>query len=297
MYKAYGIFSASATQITLYERRRKDMYNAVRQSIGQQEGRDSSYHVVKHAQDIVIIMRQTLAAQSTQCSQYALVIITLHFAATKTSTHVHSMTPEHTTRQILSTIRRRIRRSDLVWLKDTTYYFLLPEANLQGGNIVQNRLWKVLQETILKLGENAIDIFHAMTIGCSAYPNPSRTLEECISDAQVAQMRFELSCNDNIELSQAEPDLSMRARQLGVPYLPFLPRTFPNKIKRLFRLELARELRCFPLGCTHNTITVAMSDPHDSQLLDRLQRETGMRIFPVLIHPDELENALEHINI
>jgi hypothetical protein len=39
-----------------------------------------------------------------------------------------------------------------------------------------------------------------------------------------------------------------------------------------------------------------MANPQDSQLLDRLQSETGMHIFPVLIHPDELENALSHIN-
>ena len=275
------------------------MYNTVRQSTGQQENHDNNYQIVKHAQDITIVIRQTLATQSSQCSQYALVIIALHLGATKTSAHIHSMTPEHTMRQILTTIRRRIRRSDLVWLKDTTYYFLLPEANLQGGSVVQNRLWKALQESILASGENTAALLSAVTIGHSAYPDPSRTLEECISDAQIAQMRFELTYDDDTQqaLSQAEPDLSMMARQLGIPYLPFLPRTFSNKIKRLLKPELAQELRCFPLGCTHNTLTVAMSDPRDSQLLNRLQSETGMNIFPVLIHPDELENALEHINI
>ena len=61
--------------------------------------------------------------------------------------------------------------------------------------------------------------------------------------------------------------------------------------------ELAQELHCFPLGCADKTLTVAMSNPQDGQILDRLQKETGMRIFPVLIHPDELKNALEHITL
>ena len=60
--------------------------------------------------------------------------------------------------------------------------------------------------------------------------------------------------------------------------------------------HLARELHCYPLGRERNTLTVAMLNPQDHQAIERLRQETGLRIFPVLTHPEALETALRQFS-
>jgi hypothetical protein len=271
------------------------MPQAVRQTIGLQKEMAGN-QTVKYSQDMVTVIRQTVAMNPSHFSQFALVTIVFHFAVIHNPSYVCSVTQERSTRYLLNTIRTQTRQSDSIWLKDTTCYFLLAGANLQGGDTVQHRLWKALQEGIRIMQENTIALPCAMTIGHSAYPEPCSTIEQCLHDAltQCELQRYD----DHATKVAASPkeDLSIMARQFGVPYLPFLPRTCSNKVKRLIRPELAQELRCFPLGYARKTLTVAMSNPQDSYVLDRLRQETGMRIFPVLIHPDELQMALEDIH-
>jgi hypothetical protein len=271
------------------------MHEAATQTVGQQKEM-AGYQTVKYSQDMATVIRQAVAQHPAHFSQFALVTIEFHFTAMNNPARVFPVTHERSTRYLLNAMRPHTRQNDLVWLKDTTCYFLLADANLEGGDKVQHRLWKALVGSIQIMQEHIIALPCAMTIGHSAYPEPSHTIEQCLNDAL---MSCEMQQHDSERQTDSLPemDLSMLARQLGVPYLPFLPRTFPNKVKRLVRPELAQELHCFPLGCAHKTLTVAMSNPQDNQILDRLQKETGMRIFPVLIHPDELQNALEHITI
>jgi len=40
---------------------------------------------------------------------------------------------------------------------------------------------------------------------------------------------------------------------------------------------------------------VAMLNPQDHAVLERLQRETGFTIFPVLTNPEVLQTALEQL--
>src|SRR5437763_1846431 len=269
------------------------MHEAVRQTVGQQKEM-AGYQIVKYSQDMATVIRQAVAMHPARFSQFALVTIEFHFAVTNNPARVPSVMHERSTRYLLSAIRAYTRQDDLVWLKDTTCYFLLANANLEGGDTVQHRLWKALEESIQIMQENTIAPPCAMTIGHSAYPEPSHSIEQCLNDA-LMPCEIQQDYDATQVPALPESDLSIVARQLGVPYLPYLPRTFPNKVKRLVRPELAPELHCFPLGCADRTLTVAMSNPQDGQILDRLQKETGMRIFPVLIHPDELESALEHI--
>ncbi|MBV9713269.1 MAG: hypothetical protein JO011_20390, partial [Ktedonobacteraceae bacterium] len=58
---------------------------------------------------------------------------------------------------------------------------------------------------------------------------------------------------------------------------------------------LAQELSCMPIGRNRDILTVAMSNPQDQLVLDRLRKETGLNIFPVLAHPRELQTVLEQI--
>jgi Type II secretion system (T2SS), protein E, N-terminal domain len=270
------------------------MREVVSQTIGQLQKTDG-YQTIKYSQDMASVIRQVVTMYPSHFSQFVLVTIKFHFAVMNNPSHVRSVTQERSAHYLLRGIRTHVRQSDLVWLKDTTCYFLLAEASLQGGEIVQHRLWKVLQENIRPIRENTIQLPRAITIGHAAYPEPSHTVEQCLHDAQM-QCEIQWNDDDTRQMpSLPEPDLSMMARQLGVPYLAFLPRTFSNRVRQLIRPELAQELHCFPLGCARNTLTVAMSNPQDDRILARLRQETGMRIFPVLIHPDELQNALKHI--
>jgi Type II secretion system (T2SS), protein E, N-terminal domain len=268
------------------------MQEAVTQTIGQQKEM-ASYQTVKHSQDMATVIREAVAMRPSHFSQFALVTVEFHFAVVNNPSHVLSITHERSVHSPLNTVRIHTRKSDLAWLKDTTCYFLLAGAGPQGGDIVQHRLWKALQQSIRIMQENTTLFPSTMTIGHSTYPEPCATIEQCLSHALMPHNDDE---DDVIQVPEwPKEDVSTLARQFGVPYLPFLPRTFPNKVKRLVKPELAQELHCFPLGCAQNTLTVAMSNPQDTHTLDRLQQETGMRIFPVLIHPDELQNALEHI--
>jgi hypothetical protein len=268
------------------------MYEAVTQAIGQQKEM-ASYQTVQHSQDMATVIREAVAMRPSHFSQFVLVTIEFHFAVVNNFPHACSITHESGAHSLLNTVRAHTRKGDLAWLQDTTCYFLLAGTGPQGGDIVQHRQWKALQQSIHIIQENTTTLPSTMTIGHSTYPEPCSTIEQCLHHALK-------QCNDDEDDTpqvpeRPEEDVSTLARQFGVPYLPFLPRTFPNKVKRLVKPELAQELHCFPLGCAQNTLTVAMSNPQDSRILDRLQQETGMRIFPVLIHPDELQNALEHI--
>jgi len=282
------------------------MREAVSQTIGQYQEM-ASYKTVEYAQDMATVIRQAVAMHPTHFSQFGLVTIEFHFAEMNKSSRIGSVTQEQSTCYLLNAIRPQIRQSDLVWLKDTTCYFLLAGASPQGGDTVQQRLWNTLQESVHIIQGKTLALPCSMTIGHSAYPKPSPTLEQCLNDALIPckmQMNQDETAEGSSEADMSkvpelrelpEVDVSIMARRFGVPYLPFLPRTFSNKVRRLIRPELAQELHCFPLGCARKTLTVAMSNPQDNRILTRLKQETGMRIFPVLIHPDELQNALDHI--
>lgn len=269
------------------------MHETATRVIGQQKEMAGD-QAVRYSQDMATVIRQIVAKHPARFSRFALVRVEFHFAAMNRGSRVCSSTHERSTLYLLDTMRAHTRQQDLVWLRDTTCYFLLADTGLEGGDTVQHRLWKALVESIQIMEEHTLVLPSAMTIGYSAYPEPSATIEQCLNDALIP---CEVQRDEEMRKVPAVPeeDLSVIARQLGVPYLPFLPRVFPSKVKRLMRPELAQELHCFPLGCADKTLTVAMSDPQDGKVLDRLQKETGMRIFPVLIHPDELRNALEHM--
>jgi hypothetical protein len=90
-------------------------------------------------------------------------------------------------------------------------------------------------------------------------------------------------------------DLPLRARSMGIPYLSPLPSKLPSKVQHAVDAHLAQELRCCPVGLARDTLTVAMLDPQDAIVLERLHQETGLHIFPVLTHPEALEDGLKQL--
>src|SRR5262249_14465841 len=193
------------------------MHEAATQRVGQQKEM-TGYQTVKYSQDMAAVIRQAVARHPDHFSQFALVTIEFHIAVMNALGSARSATHERSTRYLLNAIRTHTRQHDLVWLKDTTCYFLLADANLEGGDTVQHRLWKVLVESIQIMQEYTIALPSAMTIGCSAYPEPSQTIEQCLNDALTACGTQQHDDTTQVP-SWPEADLSMMARQLGVPYL------------------------------------------------------------------------------
>jgi hypothetical protein len=212
---------------------------------------------------------------------------------------------ENTTRYLLLDLRARVRKTDSVFQVGHTLYFLLHGAKKQGGQIVQDRLWEALLWRVHNLSEHDLTCPLSLTIGHSSYPLHS-TLHDLVATADEIMLRFdtqhEIASQQRAEISQThsekedpEQELPNLARRLGIPYLTLLPSTFPQSLQHLVTPKLAQELRCYPVGRERNKLTVAMLNPVDHSVLDRLKQETGLHIFPVLTHPQALQVALEQL--
>lgn len=256
---------------------------------------------------------------TTQIEQVALVTITLHFESEvrdgRTLTNPHAI--ERSTLHFLEALRRLVRKTDVVYMLGSTFYFILRGANSEGGNIVQTRLWDALLWRVHNTHERDILRPRIMSVGHAAYPKPFEDAHECIIAANEVRQSFDTSPDKTTRKAghrhtkiatqdtsvQKQPsqqpsqegELTTLARKLGIPYLSLLPRKRPEQIQQLVTLKLAHELQCYPLGRERGTLTVALSNPQDGAVLERLRHETGLHIFPVLTHPQELQTALNQL--
>jgi len=197
-------------------------------------------------------------------------------------------------------LRPLVRRTDYVFLYRHSCYFVLLQANLQGAQIVEERLWEALLWRVHNMQEYEVLRPTGLASGHGAFPDPHVNPDELVRAAGEFSKRFPGHPDDALSghavRAQARPtgqeELSQLASKLGVPYLTRLPPRLPQRLLHILSAPLARELRCYPLGRARNTLTVAMLDPQDHRALERLRQETGLRIFPVLTHPEALERAL-----
>jgi hypothetical protein len=261
-----------------------------------------SYETVETLQDIVSAVERI----SATCSMpVALVTIRLFYENEEKSSRRRLTLANHSTRYLLGSLRTLVRKTDSVLLLNYTMYFLLPGANMQGGEIVQSRLWEALLWRVHNLTESDASRPRGMAIGHSAYPTPHATIYDFIEAASKPSLRLdsqpektmnEPGAQDGQQAEdETEEELPALARKLGIPYLRLLPRKLPRGVQHLVNRKLAQELRCYPLGRERNMLTVAMLNPEDRSALERLKQETGLFIFPVLTHPQALQVALEQL--
>lgn len=210
------------------------------------------------------------------------------------------------TSYLLSSLRSLVRQTDVVFLLGSTLYFLLLGANIQGGQIVQNRLWDALLWRIHNIAEGEMHCLRSISIGHSAYPSPCSSIDEFIAEANRTSLRSNFTGEKSVRKTATrqvqatqhtgkDEELPALARKLGIPYLSLLPKKCPRRVQQLVNPRLAQELHCYPLGRERKTLTVAMLNPLDHSALRRLQEETGLHIFPILTHPQELQTALEQL--
>jgi hypothetical protein len=245
---------------------------------------------------------------STTIETIALVTIALHFENEERISAYQSMGAYQSAAYLLDNLRPLVRRTDVVLLlaHKHTFYFLLLGANRDGGQIVQTRLWDALLWRIHNSSPGELLRPRSMSIGHSAYPIPSANIEEFLAAAGNTRLHFDWHPEKSARKVTArqirhdyatvtDEDLPALARKLGIPYVSLLPRKLPERLQHLVNRKLAQELHCFPIGRERNILTVAMLNPQDRSALDRLSRETGMQIFPVLAHPHQLQLALEQL--
>jgi Type II secretion system (T2SS), protein E, N-terminal domain len=243
--------------------------------------------------------------QLANSTKIALVTIQLSYGSEEKTGHIQETLAEQaaqSTVYLLQNIRPLVRKTDLVFLHQHRLYFVLLAANLEGGAIVEERLWEALLWRVHNISEQKLLPPDTMTIGHSAYPDPHPSLSALFESADQVSRRFStraLSHRDGQTAPGKQGDneeLPRLARKLGVPYLSLLPQKPPQSVLHVVNARLAQELRCYPVGRERNTLTVAMTNPQDRSALERLRRETGLRIFPVLTHPEALARALEELN-
>ena len=253
-----------------------------------------SIECVDTIEAVVLRMR----ALKMRTPRVALVIIALRYDQDSKGQTGHVTPADQSARHYLENLRPLVRKTDSVFLLHHSFYFLLPAADANGGAIVQERLWEALLWSVHNTLENDFPRPRAMTIGHSASVAPDDDIVRCIKEAGEAQLSFNLLLEKPTRKAPPakDSDLSLLARQLGVPYVPLLPRKLPIRLQRLVTPTLAQELHCFPIGRDRDILTVAMSNPQDNSALERLRMETGLNIFPVLVNPRELQSALEHFH-
>jgi Type II secretion system (T2SS), protein E, N-terminal domain len=246
--------------------------------------------------DTLEVIVSRMDALKAQHAQVALVSIALRFEQDGRIYAGRAAPADQSAQHYLENLRSLVRKTDSVFLLRHTFYFLLPGADLNGGAIVQERLWEALLWRVHNTLDGDFLRPRSMTIGHGACETHSNNFTRCIDAASEAQLSFELlpeKAARKVVTTTKDTELSLLARRLGVPYVPLLPRKLPARIQRLVSPTLAQELHCFPIGRDRDILTVAMSNPQDRSALERLRVETGMNIFPVLANSRELQTALE----
>ncbi|HEX6555371.1 MAG TPA: hypothetical protein VF026_21600 [Ktedonobacteraceae bacterium] len=258
------------------------------------------YETIETADTIAARIEHVTAAG---INQFALVTIAFFFRVASKTSSSHTRT---SMTHFLDGLRPLVRKTDVVFLLDTSLHFLLPGTNLRGGGIVQSRLWDALLWRLHNGIDREISRPLEIAIGHSAYPSPCHSITECILAASEVNVSFNFSAarpthksvgrqTHNTQQPTTEEEWPALARKLGIPYLSLLPKKPPTRVQQLVNASLAHELHCYPVGRARNMLTVAMLNPQDRDALQRLHQETGLSIFPVLTHPEELQTALEQL--
>jgi hypothetical protein len=237
------------------------------------------------------------------CRHIALVAIHLLYKPTRVLFPMEERAQQSSI-SLLQHIRPLVRRSDYAFLYRHSCYFVLRQANLQGAQIVEERLWEALLWRVHNMHEYELVRPTGLAIGHGAFPDPHCDPDGLVRAAGECSKHFpghaDYALSGHVVQEQAratgQEELSKLARKLGIPYLVRLPHRLPQRVLHIVSARLARELRCYPLGRARNTLTVAMLDPQDHQALERLHQETGLHIFPVLTHPEALERALRQFS-
>ena len=82
------------------------------------------------------------------------------------------------------------------------------------------------------------------------------------------------------------------ASQFNFPYLPIDNFEINPQAVKTIPAELASEFICIPIDQIKNTLTVAMSDPSNTNVIQKLETASGCRIQPFVATVTEIKKAI-----
>jgi hypothetical protein len=201
--------------------------------------------------------------------------------------------------QVLANVRRVIRHDDAMLIHARTgAALILPDVDQQG---IAHMLERVYESLDLLQGETLQPpLTREMTIqiGVSSYPMPASSLKVLLARAGHVARRLELQPALTRQLYCVKPiqpvELPQQSQKRScIPFME-LPAQIPTYLTALLPYQLARELRCIPVGRHQQTLTIALADPTSAEAIDRLHHTTGLSIFPVACQEQALNQLLTH---
>ena len=83
------------------------------------------------------------------------------------------------------------------------------------------------------------------------------------------------------------------AKQLGIPYVDLSNYSIDQQLLSLFDEKIVRQYKIIPLFKIENVITVAMADPLNILVIDKMKSSVRYEIEPVLCLEEEIQRAIE----
>jgi GSPII_E N-terminal domain. len=184
--------------------------------------------------------------------------------------------------QVIDAMLRVLRLDDRMFVhEESGAAFVFPGVEQVG---MQRILERIFASVSLLDGETLDPPLTREThivLGCGTY---QRSVQQEVATAQpFLSLYHQIGC--------AAHHLLLRPA-LRAPVAITLPLTLPDRLTALIPCVLARELQCVPVGYEYRRLTVALLDPTNEALIERLRRNTGYIIYPVLCREEELTQLL-----
>ncbi len=259
-------------------------------------------------------LQRILGASFPRSTPFSLLLLHVsqreHVLATAESARPYQYLRLHPPRsfldQLLMNVRRVIRASDPILVHaGIGAVIIFPEVDQQGMYGIAERVYQSINllqaETVIPPLQRVTDIL----IGAGSYPEPAGSSEELLyysglivrklmlRPALSAQLRSitSLASTAPARLMPSIKSPSQESSNHGIPFMQ-LPSQLPKRLKHLIPHTLALELRCAPVGRDHGRLTIAMTNPINTEALDRLKEITGLTIFAVACEEEALNTLL-----
>ncbi len=85
---------------------------------------------------------------------------------------------------------------------------------------------------------------------------------------------------------------SCLAEYLNIPFIELCDYTIDSLVLELVPKDLAFQYKAIPVFKIEDSLTIAMAEPGDVQIIDTLHRETGYKIEPAVAVEEEIQDAL-----
>ena len=83
------------------------------------------------------------------------------------------------------------------------------------------------------------------------------------------------------------------SKQIDVPCISLLHVDIPRKVLRKINRDVALECKAIPVRVDGDRLEVAMTDPTDIEILDKVEKATGMTVTPLIAPQSSIQTMIE----